>query len=231
MGVCVVTGVGPGNGLAIVRRFARQGYKVAMLARNAQRLESWAEAEPNAYAFPTDITSQAQVASAFAKIREQLGPVDVLVHNAGTGSFTAFTETEPEALDAAFQSNVFGLMYCGQEAVADMLESGSGAIVTTGATAALRGGAGFAGFAPAKAAQRSLCQSMARSLGPKGIHVAYLIIDGIINSEQARRMMPSKSDHEFINPKAVADVIYQLSHQDRSCWTFELDVRPSSESW
>jgi len=231
MGVCVVTGVGPGNGLAIVRRFARQGYQVAMLARNAQRLQSWAETDPNTHAYPTDITSHQDVIDTFSKIRKDLGPVDVLVHNAGTGAFTSFTETEPTALEAAFQTNVFGLLYCGQESVRDMLESGAGAIVVTGATASLRGGAGFAGFAPAKAAQRSLCQSMARSLGPQGIHVAYLVVDGIIDSERARRMMPSRSEKDFINPKAIADVIYQLSHQDRSCWTFELDIRPFSESW
>jgi NAD(P)-dependent dehydrogenase (short-subunit alcohol dehydrogenase family) len=231
MGVCVVTGVGPGNGLAIVRRFTRQGYQVAMLARNAQRLEAWAEAEPNAHAYPTDITSPTEVSETFAKIRQQLGRVNVLVHNAGTGSFTPFMETDPEALDAAFRTNVFGLMYCGQESARDMIENSDGAIVVTGATASLRGGAGFAGFAPAKAAQRSLCQSMARSLGPQGIHVAYVVVDGIIDSERSRRMMPSRDEKEFINPKAIADVIYQLSHQDRSCWTFELDVRPFSESW
>ena len=231
MGVCVVTGVGPGNGIAIAKRFARQGYQVAMLARSTERLEAWATAEPNAYAFPTDITSPGNVKATFAAIREQLGPIDVLVHNAGTGSFTSFVDTEPSALEAAFQTNVFGLVYCGQEAVTDMRERGAGAIVVTGATASLRGGATFAGFAPAKAAQRSLCQSMARSLGKEGIHVAYLIIDGIVDSERTRRMLPSRSEAEFINPKAIADVVYQLAHQDRSCWTFELDVRPSAETW
>lgn len=231
MGVCVVTGVGPGNGISVVKRFARQGYQVAMLARNRERLDAWAEAEPNAHAFPTDITSLAAVKETFALIRERLGPVDVLVHNAGTGAFTSFMDTDPAELENAFATNVFGLMYCGQEATADMLTSGAGAIVVTGATASLRGGAQFAGFAPAKAAQRSLAQSMARSLGPRGIHVAHLVIDGVIESERTRRMLPAKGDDDFINPRAIADVIYQLAHQDKSCWTFELDVRPSTETW
>ncbi|MEC8024368.1 MAG: SDR family NAD(P)-dependent oxidoreductase [Myxococcota bacterium] len=231
MGVCVVTGVGPGNGIAIVNRFARQGYQVAMLARNTERLQAWADAEPNAHAFPTDITSAEQITETFAAIRKQLGPVDVLVHNAGTGTFSSFVDTSPEQLNSALETNVFGLLYCGQESVSDMLAKGSGAVIVTGATASLRGGANFAGFAPAKAAQRSLCQSMARSLGPQGVHVAYLIIDGIIDSERTRRMIPAKTDDDFINPKAIADVVYQLAHQDKSCWTFELDIRPYTENW
>ena len=180
-GVCVVAGVGPGTGLACVERFARQGYRVAMLARNEGRLKEWAERIPNTSGFPCDLTDRASVDATFAKIGEQLGPVSVLVYNAAMGAFSEFMDLDPQTLERNFQTNTMGLLHCGQLAAADMLAEGAGSIVITGNTSARRGKASFAGFAPTKAAQRILGESMARSLGPKGIHVGSLVIDPVID--------------------------------------------------
>ena len=230
-GVCVVAGVGPGTGLACVERFARQGYQVAMLARNEDRLKDWAEAIPNTRGFSCDLTDRARVAAAFSTIKNELGPVNVLVYNAAMGAFSEFMDLEPEVLERNFQTNTMGLLHCGQFAAADMLEEGLGSIVVTGNTSARRGKASFAGFAPTKAAQRILAESMARSLGPKGIHVSYLVIDAVIDLEWTRKRMPDAPDDYFAKPADIADSVWYLAHQPRSTWTFETEIRPFAENW
>jgi NAD(P)-dependent dehydrogenase (short-subunit alcohol dehydrogenase family) len=229
--VCVVTGVGPGNGAAFTRKFAAEGYRVAMLARDAARLEALAREMPSARGYPTDVADAASVAAAFAGIRRDLGPVDVLVHNAGSGVFGDFLTVDAATLEQSWRVNTLGLFLCGREAVADMRPRGAGAIVVVGATASLRGGAAFAAFAQAKAAQRALAQSMARTLGPSGIHVALVIVDGVIDIPATRRMLADRPDDFFLQPAAIADTVYHLATQDRSAWTFELDVRPFGEQW
>jgi len=230
-GVCVVAGVGPGTGLACVQRFARGGYQVAMLSRNEARLKQWAAATTNAHAFACDVTDRAGVESCFAAIRSALGPVDVLVYNAAMGSFAEFMDLEPDVLERNFQINTMGLLHCGQTAAADMLESGAGSIVITGNTSARRGKANFAGFAPTKAAQRILGESMARSLGPKGIHVSYLVIDAVIDLEWTRKRMPDAPDDYFAKPTDIAESVWHLAHQPKSTWTFETEIRPFAENW
>jgi NAD(P)-dependent dehydrogenase (short-subunit alcohol dehydrogenase family) len=227
----VVTGVGSGNGLSISRKFADKGYRVAMLARSADRLRELASRVPGGQGYATDVGDAAVVKDVFTRIRSDLGPVDVLVHNAGSGVFGSFLDTRPDAFEQAWRTNALGLLLCGQEAARDMLDSGRGAIVVIGATAALRGGAGFASFAPAKAAQRSLAQSMARSLGPRGIHVSYLVIDGVIDIPRTRELLPEKPDDFFLRPDRIADLVCFLVEQDPSAWTFEVDLRPYAESW
>ena len=230
-GVCVVAGVGPGTGLACVERFARQGYQVAMLARNEGRLKEWAETIPNTRGFPCDLTDRSKVEATFSDIRGQLGPVDVLVYNAAMGAFSEFMDLEPETLERNFQINTMGLLHCGQFAAADMLREGIGSIVITGNTSARRGKASFAGFAPTKAAQRILGESMARSLGPKGIHVSYLVIDAVIDLEWTRKRMPDAPDDYFAKPAEIAESVWYLAHQPRSTWTFETEIRPFAENW
>jgi NAD(P)-dependent dehydrogenase (short-subunit alcohol dehydrogenase family) len=229
--VCVITGVGPGNGVAFTRRFAAAGYRVAMLARSADKLESLASEIAGTSGFATDVGEAAAVRETFERIRDELGPVQVLIHNAGNAVFGSFLDIEPHLLEQAWRTNVMGLFLCGREAVADMQKSGSGAVVVIGATASIRGGASFAAFASAKAAQRSLAQSMARALGPQGIHVASVIIDGVIDTPQTRGFMKDRDDDFFLKPEAIADTVFHLAEQDRSSWTFELDVRPFGEKW
>ena len=230
-GVCVVAGVGPGTGAALTRRFAKGGYRVAMLARNEERLAALAEEIPEATSFPVDLTDRAAVEETFAGIGKDLGAPAILVHNAAAGSFKTFMELEPETLEHTFRTNTMSLLHCGQAAARSMLEQGGGAIIVTGNTSAWRGSANFAGFAPTKAAQRILAQSMARSLGPQGIHVAYVVIDAIIDLEWTRKRMPDRPDEFFIQPDAIADTVWHLAHQDRSAWSFEVDLRPFGEKW
>ncbi|MFP8878262.1 MAG: SDR family NAD(P)-dependent oxidoreductase [Myxococcota bacterium] len=230
-GVCVVAGVGPGTGLACAERFANGGYQVAMLARRESRLKEWAAATNNTHAFASDVTDRAALEAAFGAIRDKLGPVDVLVYNAAMGSFAEFMDLEAEVLEGNFQINTMGLFHCGQLAAADMLDNGAGSIVITGNTSARRGKANFAGFAPTKAAQRILGESMARSLGPKGIHVSYLVIDAVIDLEWTRKRMPDAPDDYFARPADIAESVWQLAHQPKSTWTFETEIRPFAENW
>jgi NAD(P)-dependent dehydrogenase (short-subunit alcohol dehydrogenase family) len=230
-GVCVITGVGPGSGAALSRRFASAGYRVAMLARSEMRLKDFEAQIQGTKGYPADVSDPVTVSDVFARIRRELGPVNVLLHNAGGGVFSDFLRTSPEAFEQSWRINALGLLLCGREAARDMLELGRGAIVVTGATASLRGGANFAAFAPAKAAQRSLAQSMARSLGPRGIHVAYVIVDGVIDTPATRQFFPDRPDEFFLKPDAIAETVQRVVEQDRSAWTFEVDLRPFGEKW
>jgi NAD(P)-dependent dehydrogenase (short-subunit alcohol dehydrogenase family) len=229
--VCVVTGVGAGTGAAVCRRFAREGYQVAMLARSAERLAELAAEIPGTTAYPTDVTDESALRATLQKVRTGLGPVEVLVHNAGNASFGDLLNVTDEKFEQAWRINTFALFVCGQELAPDMIAAGRGTILVTGATASLRGGAAFAAFASAKAAQRSLAQSMARLLGPKGVHVAYAVIDGVIDMPTTREFMANAPKESFLSPDAIAEAYWQLSRQDRSAWTFELDLRPFSEKW
>jgi len=229
--VCIVTGVGPGNGAAFSRRFASDGYRVAMLARSPDRLKEFEEAIPGTKGYPTDVTDARQVAETFARVRADLGPVNVLLHNAGSGLFGDFLQTPPEMFEESWRVNTLALLLCGQEAARDMEKAGRGAIIVTGATASLRGGANFAAFASAKAAQRSLAQSMSRLLAPRGIHVAYVIVDGVIDIPRTREFFPDRPDEFFLKPEAIAETVHHLVEQDRSAWTFEVDLRPFGEKW
>jgi NAD(P)-dependent dehydrogenase (short-subunit alcohol dehydrogenase family) len=229
--VCVVTGVGPGNGLAFARRFAAGGYRVALLSRSAERLAELAREVPGSAAYPTDVGDPDAVRESFARLRKELGPAAVLLHNAGNAVFGDFFSISLQAFEEAWRVNALGLLVCGQEAARDMEAAGRGAIIVTGATASLRGGAPFAGFAAAKAAQRSLAQSMARLLGPRGIHVALVIVDGVVDMPATRRFFADRPDEFYLKPDAIAETVWQLAHQDRSAWTFECDVRPFGEKW
>jgi NAD(P)-dependent dehydrogenase (short-subunit alcohol dehydrogenase family) len=229
--VCVVTGVGPGTGVACVRKFAAEGYRVAMLARSAEKLEALAAEIPGAHPYPTDVTVAANVAATFARVRHELGRVEVLIHNAGNAVFGDVLTVTAEQLEDAWRVNVLGLFLCAREAIPDMQAEGHGTILVTGATASLRGSIPMAAFAPAKGAQRLLAQSMARRLGPDGIHVALAVIDGVIDMPVTRGFLPDRPDHFFLQPSAIADAYFAVAGQDRSAWTFEFDLRPFGEKW
>jgi NAD(P)-dependent dehydrogenase (short-subunit alcohol dehydrogenase family) len=229
--VAVVTGVGPGTGAAIVRRFARDGYAVAMLARNRERLAQLESELPNARAYPCDVTDEAQLDATIGAIRSAMGTPKVLIHNAVGGAFGNFLEIDPKVLNQNFQVNTMALLHLARRLAPAMIAAGEGAIIASGNTSALRGKASFAGFAPTKAAQRILAESMARELGPKGVHVAYVLIDAVIDLEWTRKRWPEAPDGFFIKPAAIADEIWHVAHQDRSAWSFNVEVRPFGETW
>jgi len=229
--VCMVTGVGPGTGAALARRFAADGYRVALLARDRERLDKLAAELPGAAAFPVDVADLGALRATLARVSAQLGAPSVLLHNAVAGGFGSFESVTPEALEQRFRVNVTSLLVLAQELAPAMVEAGWGAIVATGNTSAWRGKAAFAGFAPTKAAQRILAESLARALGPKGVHVAYVVVDAVIDVPWTRQAFPDRPDEAFIQPSGIADAVHHLVHQERSAWTFELDLRPFGESW
>ena len=231
MPVALVTGVGPGTGAAIARRFAQGGYAVAMLARNRERLALLQREIVNSHAYPSDVTDEAQLDSTLAAIRADLGTPRVLIHNAVGGAFGNFMEIEPAVLNSNFQVNTMALLHLARRLAPAMIEAGEGAIIASGNTSALRGKANFAGFAPTKAAQRILAEAIARELGPKGVHVAYVLIDAVIDLAWTRKRWPEAPDDFFIKPAAIADEIWHVAHQDRSAWSFNVEVRPFREAW
>jgi short-subunit dehydrogenase len=229
--LALVTGVGPGTGSAIARRLSAGGYDVAMLARNRQRLASLESEITNTRAYGCDVTREAELDTTLAAVRRDLGEPSVLVHNAVGGAWGSFLEIEPAKLEANFQVNTMALLHLARRLAPAMVAAGKGAIVATGNTSALRGRAGFAGFAPTKAAQRILAEAMARDLGPKGVHVAYVVIDAVIDLAWTRQRWPDAKDDFFIKPAAIADEIWHVIHQDRSAWSFNVEIRPFAEKW
>ena len=229
--VCVVTGVGPGTGTALARRFAKGGYRVALLARNEQRIAELAQALPGSKAYVCDVSDPSQIDATLDAVERDLGTPSVLVHNAVGGAFGSFLDIDPQILNRNFQVNTMGLLYLARRLAPAMVKAGKGAIMVTGNTSALRGRAGFAGFAPTKAAQRILAEAMARDLGPKGVHVAYLVIDAVIDVPWARQRYKDKPDDFFIQPSAIAEEIWHVAHQDRTAWSFNVEVRPYGETW
>ena len=229
--VAVVTGVGPGTGSAIARRLDAAGYAVAMLARNRERLATFEAEIAHATAYPCDVTDEAAIEATLAAVRRDLGTPAVLVHNAVGGAFGSFLDIDPKVLAANFQVNTMALLHLARRLAPDMVAAGSGAIIVTGNTSALRGRANFAGFAPTKAAQRILAEAMARELGPKGVHVAYVVIDAVIDVPWARKRYAETPDSFFIKPAAIADEVFHLVQQDRSAWSFNVEIRPFGEKW
>jgi len=225
--LALVTGVGPGTGAAIARRFAGGGYRVAMLARDADRLAALEKEIPDSIAIPCDVTDPAALDAAL----ERVGQPKVVVHNAVGGAFGSFRDVEPEVLERNFQVNVMALLHLARKVTPAMEAAGDGAIIVTGNTSALRGKANFAGFAPTKAAQRILAESLARDLGPKGIHVAYLVIDAVIDVPWTRERFKDAPEDFFIQPADIAGEVFHLAHQPRTAWSFLAEVRPFRESW
>jgi NAD(P)-dependent dehydrogenase (short-subunit alcohol dehydrogenase family) len=227
---CLVTGVGPGTGSALVRRFAA-GYRVAMLARSADRLAELERALPSTRGFPCDVADEAQLAATHERVVRELGAPEVVIHNAVGGAFGDFLAVDPAVLRRNFEVNAMALLHLGRLVAPAMIERGRGAILATGNTSAYRGKASFAGFAPSKAAQRVLAESMARTLGPKGVHVAYLAIDAVIDLAWTRRLNPDAPDEFFCKPEDIAEECWHLAHQPRSAWSFDVVIRPDREAW
>lgn len=236
--VAVIAGVGPGLGAALARRFAREGCRVALLARSAEYVRTLAaelaaaHGAGTALALPCDLTDAAQINAAFVQVRAQLGPVDLLINHASGGggpSGTSLLDLEPDTFEQAWRVGVYAALLCSREAARDMVLPGQGGtILFTGATSSVRGAS--IAFSSAKFASRGLAQALARELWPQGIHVAHILIDGIIG-EAADESSADTESEPLMHPDAIAEAYWQLTRQERSAWTLELDLRANREKF
>src|SRR4051794_41575625 len=198
--VAIVTGVGPGTGAAIVKRFSAGGFRIIALARSAELINRLAQELPDVHAATCDVSDENQVRTVVNDVKRRFGAAEVLIHNAVGGGWGSFREIDPKMLKGNFEVNVMGLLYLAREVAPDMIKAGNGSILVTGNTSAIRGKANFAGFAPTKAAQRILSESIARDLGPRGIHVAYVLIDAVIDVPRMRERLREAPDEFLVQP-------------------------------
>ncbi|MFB6127143.1 MAG: SDR family NAD(P)-dependent oxidoreductase [Halolamina sp.] len=223
----VVAGVGPGLGESLVRKFHAEGCQVAMLARTESYLDSLAGELERALAVPTDLAAPGEIEAAFETVREAFGAVDVLVNHASAATWEGVAECDREAFDRALDVGVRAAFVCSQEAVADMRDGDGGTVIFTGATTSVRGREGAVGFSAAKFGARGLAESMARELGPEGVHVAHVVLDGGIRPPEGTVEEPAA----YLDPDEIAESYWHLVEQDRSAWTLELDLRPHVEEF
>jgi NAD(P)-dependent dehydrogenase (short-subunit alcohol dehydrogenase family) len=227
----VVAGVGPGLGESIARRFAGAGCRVALFARSADYLDDLAadldETSGAGLAVPTDLTDPDEIAAGFEAVRDAFGPVDVLVNHASAAPWKGLMEVDPDEFERALAVGPTAALHCSQEAIADMRAEEGGTVIFTGATTSVRGREGAIGFSAAKFACRGMAESMARELGPEGIHVAHVVLDGMINPPDGEVENPD----DYLDPDAIADSYWHLVEQDESAWTLELDLRPYVEDF
>ncbi len=230
--VAIVAGVGPGLGAALVRKLTSEGCSVGMFARSPEFIGKLAaEIGRAALAIPTNISNPKQVAAAFLTVRQQLGPVEILIANASGSVGAGLMETTPEQFERSWRVGVYGAFLCVRESVLDMLEGRGGAIIFTGATSSVRGRGGAIAFSSAKFAVRGLAQSLAVELWPNGIHVAHVIVDGVIEAPKMRKKYKSIANEPLLKPEAMADAYWNLIQQDRSAWSLEIDLRPNKEAF
>ena len=235
----LVVGAGDATGGAIARRFAREGYVACVTRRHADKLAPLVariEAEGGvAHAFGSDARKEDEVVKLFATIEQEIAPIEVAVYNIGANVRFPITETTARVYYKVWEMGCFGGFLVGREAARAMLARKRGSIFFTGATASLRGGNGYAAFAGAKHGLRALAQSMARELGPQGIHVAQIVVDAAIDTEFIRENFPQryalKAQDGIVDPEAIAESYWQLHLQPRNAWTHELDLRPWIETW
>jgi NAD(P)-dependent dehydrogenase (short-subunit alcohol dehydrogenase family) len=231
---CVVVGAGDATGGAIARRFAREGFVACVARRNAEKLGSLIESITSkgqkAIPFPLDARREEEVVDFFAKVEREVGPVEVAVFNVGGNIRFPIVETTWQKYFKSWEQCAGAGFLVGREAARVMLARGRGTILFTGATASMRGGAGFAAFAGGKHALRALAQSMARELGPKGIHVAHVVVDGMIDTEFTAQRVDDpeakRREAAILQPDHIAENYWHLHAQPRSAWTHELDLRP-----
>ncbi|MEM6731555.1 MAG: SDR family NAD(P)-dependent oxidoreductase [Myxococcota bacterium] len=238
-GAALVVGAGSGTGAAVAKRFAREGLVACVARRSAGALaELVSEIESaggRARAFGLDATDEEAVKATVETIENEVGPLEVLVYNSAIFTRASILDLTAEQYKGDWDVCAFAAFLCAREAALRMVERGRGTILFTGATASKRGGSHFAAFAGGKFALRALAESMARELGPKGIHVGHVIIDGLINVPRVRDIMPGMAEKlgedGMVDPDAIADTYWHMHAQPKSTWTFEADVRPFRESF
>jgi NAD(P)-dependent dehydrogenase (short-subunit alcohol dehydrogenase family) len=237
--VALVVGAGEATGGAIARRFAREGFTACVTRRTADKLQPLVEqiekAGGKARAFGSDARKEEQVVELVRTIERDLGPIEVCVFNVGGNVRFPIRETTARVYTKVWEMAALAGFLVAREAAKVMVPRGRGTILFTGATASLRGGKGFSAFAGAKHALRALAQSLARELGPEGIHVAHVVVDGAIDTPFIRENFPEryqlKEKEGILDPEAIAEAYWQLHRQPRSAWTHELDLRPWMEAW
>jgi NAD(P)-dependent dehydrogenase (short-subunit alcohol dehydrogenase family) len=235
----LVVGAGDATGGAIARRFAREGYIACVTRRSEDKLAPLVEqirsAGGEAHGFGSDARKEEEMEALVQKIETGVAPIEVAVFNIGANVRFGITETTSRVYFKVWEMACFAGFLMGREVAKAMLPRGRGTIIFTGATASLRGRSGFAAFAGAKHALRALAQSMARELGPKGIHVAHPVVDAAIDTEFIRTNFPEryalKDKDGIVNPEHIADAYWQLHMQPRDAWTHEMDLRPWMETW
>lgn len=230
--VAAIFGAGPGNGAAFAVRFLKDGYRVAVLSRNAEAMQKLAVAlgpHDKIRGYACDVASDEAVQASLASIQKDLGAVSCVVYNAGSGGFKSIDQWKAADITASVEVNASGLFRVATAVKSQLLLSDQANIVVIGAGAATRGRPGTVGFAAAKAAQRSVAQSLARAWGPEKIHVSFMIIDGMISGEKTKAM--GKPEDFFLKSEEIADAMMNVVNQKSSAWTFEYDVRPFGEIW
>ena len=237
LGIAVIAGAGEGLGFGIARRFAAAGHTVALVARKADRLGRMAaEIEATGgrtVAVPADIRREDEVSRLFEHIEAAHGPIEVAVYNPGAQFRAPLLDTPAEMFEKVWRLSCYGGFLFGRDAARVMLSRGRGTILFMGAAASLRGGAEFAAFASAKSGPRMIAQSMAREFGVQGLHVAHVVVDGMIDTAAVRARFPEAvadvPEEGLLAPDAIGEVYVQIHRQARSAWTFEVDMRPWSE--
>lgn len=237
--VALVAGVGEGLGGAIARRFAGAGFATVLVARNAERLERIASAiektRGRGVAYVADLREESAVEKLFDDVEAEVGTISVAVFNAGANYRNSIMDTPADMFEKVWRLGCYAGFLVGREAARHMAPRGHGTIIFTGATASLRGSAHYAAFAAAKGGLRQVAQSMARELGPQGIHVASVIIDGMIDSARVRERFPErvaqKPQDGMLKPEDIAEVYYCIHEQPRNAWSFEVDLRPWAEKF
>ncbi|ELZ48652.1 short-chain dehydrogenase/reductase SDR [Halorubrum coriense DSM 10284] len=213
----IIAGVGPGLGESLARKFAAEGCRVALFARSADYLEDLAADLPDpgeGLAVPTDLAEVEQIRAGFETVREAFGPVEVLVNHASAASWTGLMDTSVEEFEGAWAVNGRGAFVCSQEAVGDMLETGGGTVVFTGATSSVRSLGGAVGFTAAKFAARGMAMDVAQEFGSEGVHVAHVVIDGQIDSPGVRERSPDRDGDTFLDPDEMAETYWHLVERD-----------------
>lgn len=235
METAIVAGVGPGLGASLARAFGREGYAVGLLSRKLESGEPVAEKirahGGKALALSVDVTQRDNVVQAVEKCRAELGPITALAYNASGFGRGNFLDLDSETIRQSFDVGVMGAVHLAQSVIPDMLKNGRGFISLTGATAALRGRAGFAPLAIAKSSLRMLGQSLAREFHPQGIHVLHVTVDGQIDTPRIRARDPDRPADTLISPDAIADAVMHALKQPKNAWTHEIDIRPALETF
>jgi NAD(P)-dependent dehydrogenase (short-subunit alcohol dehydrogenase family) len=238
---CLIVGAGDGVGAAIARAFAKEGLAVCVTRRprHLEQLEALAASiradGGQAHAWGVDARNEAEMIALVDRIEAEVGPLQVVVFNIGANVRFPVVDTTAQVYSKVWEMAALAGFFTGREAARVMGPRGKGSILFTGATASTRGGAGFSAFAGAKAALRQLAQSLAREMGPQGIHVAHVVVDGMIDGTFARSIAPDiqtlLDEDAILKPDEIARNYVWLHNQQRSAWTFELDLRPWKENW